>query len=182
MSQFLIYIFVYTHKSNCKARTWTIPPLHNRAEHKPHLYLGSFPLKLVQQAIIVSPLNKSRSRCDWWFRIFPLLHPPLNSWPCKRPTFGSLTIKPSSFVGTVSNYIFLKKKIQCSIKRLLWNWSDWSSGRFHTSSHCPPPPTVSILSLLPFVPPFLNQTAGVECCRRHSDVLLFSCVYIYIYM
>lgn len=43
---------------------------------------------------------------------------------------------------------------------ICWNWSDWSSGRFHTPSHCPPPPTVSILSLLPFVPPFLNQTAA----------------------
>lgn len=33
-----------------------------------------------------------------------------------------------------------------------------------TQSHCPPPPSVSILSLPPFVLPFLNERAGVCPC------------------
>lgn len=62
------------------------------------------------------------------------------------------------------------------------NWFDWRTNRFYTLSHCPPPPSVSVLSLLP--PPclpFLNETAGM--LQQHGVVpphACFSAVCIYV--
>lgn len=137
----------------------------------------------MQQVVIVSPLNKSRSRCDWWLRIFPWLHPPLNSWPRKRPTFGGLKIKPSSFVGTVSIH-FLKR--DSMLRKAMARFNDplkLVGLELQQVSHTVPLSSTSHC-FYSFSPPLrsslFKSNSGRGALPPPPCLLLFPCAYIYV--